>query len=165
MADKTISPQEISTLHGVDYFVPQQKTPSPPLQPIRDEPSASASVHYQDGHASNQTKQAIPLLETYAPQPLQYQTPQTYQPRGPQHNYEEDLSQQEVQTNQNAMRQSQVLRKVNSGFEILRPGTLGEPTSPEEPEALVAEKRKSKRLQKRRASSSASRQSAFTEQI
>lgn len=165
MADNMRSPQEISTSNGVDFFVPRQKTPSPPLGPIQDEPIASASNHYQDGHASNRTKQATPLLETYAPPLQQYEVPQTYQPRGPQHNYEEEAAYQEVETNQNALRQSHVLRKVNSGFEILRPGTFGEPTSPEETEQVTVEKRRSKKLQKRRTSSNASRTSHFVEQV
>jgi hypothetical protein len=165
VADNIRLPEEIGTTNGVDYFVPQQKTPSPPLGPVaappEDTPVASSSRYYQDGQDFNQGRQAIPLLETYSPQVKQL--PQAYQPRGPQHDYADE---QEVQTPQNQARQSQVLRKVNSGFEILRPGTFGEPPSPEE-KAEPSEKRKSKRLQKRRASSSASasHKSHFVEQV
>jgi hypothetical protein len=166
VADNIRSPHEISTSNGVDFFVPQQKTPSPPLAPLSGPPLDALpleSNYHQDGHASNQARQGVPLLESYAPRT--YQEPQTYQPRGPQYDTEEEPSQQEVQTAQNSQRNSQVLRKVNSGFEILRPGTLGEPTSPEEEKTPVTEKRKSKRLQKRRTSSSASRTSHFVEQV
>jgi hypothetical protein len=161
------TPQEISTSNGVDFFVPRQKTPSPPLAPLtnppKDEFAPSGSRIPQDNQFSHQATQIAPP-ETYVPQPSQaYQAPQTYQPRGPQREPEE-ASYQEVQTAQNGERQSQVLRKVNSGFEILRPGTLGEPTSPEEDDT-AAEKRKPNRLQKRRKSSSASRPSHFVEEV
>lgn len=163
---RTPAANEISTANGVEYFVPRQKTPSPPLcevaVPPQDLPLPSATSYYPTAHASNQAKQAIPLLETQDMNHL----PQTYQPRGPQFEYDEEEPRQEVVTAQNGQRQSQVLRKVNSGFEILRPGTLGEPTSPEEDRSTAgSEKRKSKRLQKRRTSSSASRTSHFVEQV
>jgi hypothetical protein len=166
------SPQEISTVNGVDYFVPQQKTPSPPLAPTAspsyDAPVPSASKPMQDSNASNQAKQAVPLLETYAARP--FYLPETYQPRGP-HNLHFERSYEEVpievNTSQNQREsQSQVLRKVNSGFEILRPGTLQLPTPEEEEKAAMTEKRQSKRLQKKRRTSSAgSRTSAFVEQV
>ncbi|KAF2266817.1 hypothetical protein CC78DRAFT_531263 [Lojkania enalia] len=153
------SPQEISSSNGVDYFVPlpRQKTPSPPLAPTIPEEMPSTSKFSHDAHSSNQVRQAVPLLETYhtSDSPL----PQTYQPRGPQHEYDE--SSYAVQTAQN-QRQDQVLRKVNSGFEILRPGTFGEPPSPEE---LNGDKRQSKRLQKKRRPSDGSRPSHFVEQV
>lgn len=162
------SSHEIATQNGVDFFVPrQQKTPSPPLPPIRDEPTPPSSSHFKDAPAFDvqARQQGTPLLETYVPEPYVYEPPQTYQPRGPQFDYDEDPPQQENQAALNA-HQSQVIRKVNSGFEILRPGTFGEPAAPEELEPVVTEKRKSKRLQKRRASSSsASRQSHFVEQV
>ncbi|KAF2276090.1 uncharacterized protein EI97DRAFT_48757 [Westerdykella ornata] len=170
--DNVRSTQEIATSNGVDYFVPRQKTPSPPLNSITEpalSPSVPSSSSYsQDGHPSNQGKQAVPLLETYASQAYQYQQPQTYQPRGPQYEHDEEVPRHEVQTAQNSQRQSQsqVLRKVNSGFEILRPGTLGEPPSPEnEVQSPAGEKRKPKRLQKRRTSSGTDRTSHFVEQV
>lgn len=60
-----------------------------------------------------------------------------------------------VVTEQNVKRTSEILRKVNSGFEILRPGTLNA-GNPEEPMLEATEKRQSRRLQKRRRSSSVS---------
>lgn len=170
VADNIRSPQDISTVNGVDYFVPQQKTPSPPLPPVAiptyDAPVPSASRSTQDYHAANQAKQAVPLLETYAPRP--FYLPETYQPRGP-HNLHVERSYEEVpievNTSQN-QRDTQVLRKVNSGFEILRPGTLPIPSPEEEEKAAMVEKRQSKRLQKKRRTSSAgSRTSAFIEQV
>ncbi|KAJ9663793.1 hypothetical protein H2201_005514 [Coniosporium apollinis] len=71
--------------------------------------------------------------------------------------YEEDTADSSlpVQTAQN-QRMSQVLRKVNSGFEILRPGTLG-PNPADmalDIDLEAGEKRQSKRLQKKRRTSS-----------
>jgi hypothetical protein len=160
VAENVISPNEISTSNGVDYFVPQQqKTPSPPPAAVataNENYSGSSSARYNyDGHSSNQARQAVPLLETYAPQ--------AYQPRGPQYDYYEEPTQYEAQPSQNQnQQQSQVVRKVNSGFEILRPGTFGEPPSPEDDKP---EKPQSKRLQKRRKSSGGSKTSQFVEQI
>ncbi|ORY09066.1 hypothetical protein BCR34DRAFT_589548 [Clohesyomyces aquaticus] len=169
VAENIRSPQEISTHNGVDYFVPRQKTPSPPLPPVatpsEERPVAPvASKYNQDGHASNQTRQAVPLLETYQPNAFQYE-PQTYQPQGPQFEYDQEVpARREVHTNQNQGRESQVIRKVNSGFEILRPGTFG-PPSPEEAQSASGEKRQSKRLQKKRRPSDGSRTSHFVEQV
>ena len=166
------SPQEVSTANGVDYFVPRQKTPSPPLHPTTSPAEEaiipSASSLNQDGHALHQARQAMPLLETYAPGAQVYE-PEAYQPRGPHYDYEDQFAPQEVVTPQN-QRESEVLRKVNPGFEILRPGTLGQPPSPEQASADnggSGEKRQSKRLQKRRKSSSGSqtRTSHFVEQV
>ncbi|KAF2204614.1 hypothetical protein GQ43DRAFT_460599 [Delitschia confertaspora ATCC 74209] len=154
---------EISTVNGVNYFVPRQKTPSPPLRPVvepRDDVSTPAGSAYgRDGHASNTAKQAVPLLETYQPQ--------AYQPRGPQHMYdEEEASEQYPVSTPQHQRQSQVLRKVNSGFEILRPGTFPEPTPEEIAQAQANEKRQSRKLQKKRRSSEAStKASHFVEQV
>ncbi|KAF2735481.1 hypothetical protein EJ04DRAFT_534230 [Polyplosphaeria fusca] len=160
------SPQEISTSNGVDYFVPRQKDPSPPLPPTLSTPDEaplpSTSKLNLDGHSSNQAKQAVPLLETYQPRPVY--SPEAYQPRGPHHEYEDESAHYAVQTTQNSQRDTQILRKVNSGFEILRPGTFGEPPSPEE-DKLPNDRRQSKKLQKRRKSSSASRTSHFHEQV
>lgn len=157
-----VAENQISSINGVNYFVPQ-KTPSPPLPPIIDPEEeigvASSSNPTQDSHAANQARQAVPLMESYAPKAAYY--PDTYQPRGPHHQYSYDDVPYEVPTEQN-QRESQVLRKVNDGFEILRPGTFHPPT-PEELEN--AEKRQSKKLQKKRRTSGDSRQSAFIEQV
>ncbi|KAH7130587.1 hypothetical protein B0J11DRAFT_255252 [Dendryphion nanum] len=164
-AENMRSPQEIVSTNGVDYFVPQQKTPSPPPPAFPTSPEelpATSSSMFNDAHSSNQARQGVPLLETYAPQSSQ--APRSYQPRGPQYEYEheEESPYTVVQTEQN-QRDSNVVRKVNSGFEILKPGTFGEPTSPEEEQP--SEKRQSKRLQKRRKSSGGSRTSHFVEQV
>ncbi|KAF2182149.1 hypothetical protein K469DRAFT_245556 [Zopfia rhizophila CBS 207.26] len=164
VAENMRSPQDISTANGVDYFVPRQKTPSPPLapaiSPTEESSIPSASKYNQDGHSSNQARQVVPLLETYQPQAYQAYQPQTYQPRGPQHEYEDEVAQNAVQTTQN-QRESHVIRKVNSGFEILRPGTFGPPS----PEEEKSEKRQSKRLQKKRRPSESSRTSHFAEHV
>ncbi|KAJ4301827.1 hypothetical protein N0V90_003923 [Kalmusia sp. IMI 367209] len=161
VADNLRLPEEISTVNGVDYFVPQQKTPSPPPAPAAAPPDVSPAMN---GPAVSQAKQAVPLLESYAPRP--FYLPESYQPKGPHHQFSYDEMPIEVNTFQNQQRdtQGQVLRKVNSGFEILRPGTL---PSPEEEQATPnTEKRQSRRLQKkRRTSSSASRTSHFVEQV
>ena len=67
-------------------------------------------------------------------------------------------------------RHGDVIRKVNSGFEILRPGTLGQKNSqvPEtyQPTGADNAKKHSRKLQKRmRSSTSASRKSAFSEDV
>lgn len=158
----SVADNQISSLNGVSYFMPQ-KTPSPPLPPIVDPPEetevVAPAVPAQDPQATNQNRQAIPLMESYAPKAAYY--PDTYQPRGPHHQYSYDEVPYEVATEQN-QRESQILRKVNSGFEILRPGTFQPPT-PEELE--LAEKRQSKKLQKKRRTSGDSRPSAFVEQV
>ncbi|KAF2019030.1 hypothetical protein BU24DRAFT_447621 [Aaosphaeria arxii CBS 175.79] len=154
VADNFRLPQDISSSNGVEYFVPRQKTPSPPLPPLPALPQEYV----------NQVRQPIPLLETYAPQATHM--PESYQPRGPQHQYEEDRAQPKG-SSQPSRSDSNVIRKVNSGFEILRPGTFGEPPSPEDEKLAIGEKRQSKRLQKKRRSSSSSngRTSHFVEQV
>jgi hypothetical protein len=163
VADRRTIP-EIATSNGVDYFMPQQRTSSYPPphtpEPTDDLPIPSVSKPSQDDHADNQAKQAVPLLETYAPRP--FYLPDVYQPRGPAHQFSYDEMPIEVQTEQNTARASQVLRKVNSGFQILQPGTLPPPSSEEEKETP---KRQSKRLQKKRTNSDGSRTSQFVEQV
>jgi hypothetical protein len=154
----SVADNQTASANGVSYFMPR-KTPSPPLAPIADRPQElEASNFAQDSQASTETKQGVPLMESYAPKAAYY--PDTYQPRGPQHQYSYDEVPYEVNTEQN-QRDSQILRKVNPGFEILRPGTFAPPT-PEEIES--AEGRPSKKLQKKRRSSE-TRQSAFVEGV
>ncbi|PSN73060.1 hypothetical protein BS50DRAFT_177698 [Corynespora cassiicola Philippines] len=164
VAENLRLPQEIATTNGVDYFVPQ-KTPSPPLAPnaghSQETAAPLAPVSNQDGHTSNQARQAVPLLETYAPKAQL--VPESYQPTGPGHQFSYETLPYEVQTEQN-QREDHVIRKVNSGFEILRPGTFA-PPSPEEEKSPNSEKRQSKRLQKKRRSSAGSRASNFVEQV
>ncbi|KAL5393208.1 hypothetical protein DPSP01_000039 [Paraphaeosphaeria sporulosa] len=160
IADTPKLPEEIGTVNGVDYFVPQQKSHSPPAAQAATPQDVSPAT---ESPSANQTKQAVPLLESYAPRP--FYLPDVYQPKGPQHQFSYDEMPIQVNTSQNEQRDAngQVLRKVNSGFEILRPGTL--PT-PEEEQPAPVEKRQSKRLQKkRRTSSSGSRTSHFVEQV
>lgn len=157
----SVAENHISTINGVTYFMPQ-KTPSPPYPAVarshEEVGNATSSVPTRDGHADSQAKQAVSLSESYAPRAAFY--PDTYEPRGPHHQYSYDEVPYEVTTEQN-QRESQVLRTVNSGFQVLKPGTFQPPT-PEELE--LAERRQSKKLQKKRRSSE-SRRSAFTEQV
>ncbi|KAF2639861.1 hypothetical protein P280DRAFT_51358 [Massarina eburnea CBS 473.64] len=165
VADRKTLP-EITTANGVDYFMPQQKTPSPPppAVPTNDVPVPSASRPTQDSNAANQARHAVPLLETYATRP--FYLPDVYQPRGPAHQFSYDEMPIEVATQQNNREsQSQVLRKVNSGFEILRPGTFPPPSPEEEKATPDSSKRQSKRLQKKRTTSNGSRTSHFVEQV
>lgn len=160
----SVADNQTSSANGVNYFTPR-KTPSPPLQSVidqRQELEVAAASHYTQGaHASNESKQGVPLMESYAPNAPFY--PDTYQPRGPQHQYSYDEVPYEVNTSQNQReRGDQVLRKVNSGFEILRPGTFQPPT-PEEHE-LAESRQQGKKLQKKRRSSE-TRQSAFVESV
>jgi hypothetical protein len=158
----SVADGQVSSTNGVNYFTPR-KTPSPPLQSVIDQPQeqeAAAAAHYtQGGQASNATKQGVPLMESYAPNAPFY--PDTYQPRGPHHQYSYDEVPYEVNTSQN-QREDPVLRKVNSGFEIMRPGTFQPPT-PEEHE-LGESRQQGKKLQKKRRSSE-TRQSAFVESV
>jgi hypothetical protein len=156
----SVADNQVSSINGVNYFMPQ-KTPSPPLPAIIDPPQeldTTAHYHTQDNHASNEARQGVPLMESYAPKAAYY--PDTYQPRGPNHQYSYDEVPYEVNTEQN-QRESQILRKVNSGFEILRPGTFAPPT-PEEHD--LSDARQGKKLQKKRRSSE-TRQSAFVESV
>jgi hypothetical protein len=164
VADNTRLPEEISTVNGVDYFVPQQKSPSPPSPPAPAASAPSGVSPAMENPTSSQAKQAVPLLESYAPRP--FYLPDVYEPKGPQHQFSYDEMPIQVNTAQNEQRDGhgQVLRKVNSGFEILKPGTLPSPTE-EDPTSPVSEKRRSKLQKKRRTSSSASRQSHFVEQV
>ncbi|KAF2856143.1 hypothetical protein T440DRAFT_99140 [Plenodomus tracheiphilus IPT5] len=157
----SIADNHVSTINGVNYFNPQ-KTPSPPYLSANhhEEVGAASSSGYADDHATNQVRQAMPLTESYAPNAPYY--PDTYEPRGPQHQYSYDEVPYEVNTDQNQQRESQVLRSVNSGFQVLKPGTFQPPT-PEEVE--LAERRQSKKLQKKRRTSGDSRKSAFVEQV
>jgi hypothetical protein len=157
----SVAENQMSSSNGVSYFMPH-KTPSPPLPAIVDqqqEREASAPMHAQDSHAANEAKQGVPLMESYAPKAAYY--PDTYQPRGPHHQYSYDEVPYEVNTDQN-QRETQILRKVNSGFEILRPGTFQPPT-PEEVE-LAEGRQQGKKLQKKRRSSE-TRRSAFVESV
>lgn len=167
VADRLKLPEETSTVNGVDYFVPRQKTPSPPpRQPTPQPPPAPVEETSTRSATTTQDKQAISLLESYAPRP--YYLPDSYLPKGPQHQFSYDEMPIEVNTSQNQQRDSagQVLRKVNSGFEILRPGTLPSPEEENFAQNLQnSEKRQSKRLQKKRRTSSSSRTSYFTEQV
>jgi hypothetical protein len=159
----SVAENQISSVNGVNYFMPQ-KSPSPPLPTVTDQSEdvgvASSAGPSHDGNAANQARQAIPLTESYAPNAPYY--PDTYEPRGPQHQYSYDQVPYEVNTSQNQDRDDHVLRTVNSGFQVLRPGTFQPPT-PEEVE--LAERRTSKKLQKKRRTSGDSRKSAFTEQV
>lgn len=158
----SVADNNVSTLNGVNYFMPS-KSPSPPLPHtayICEDAVSSSAGPSHDGHAANQAKQAVPLTESYAPNAPFY--PDSYQPHGPSHQYSYDQVPYEVMTQQNQDRDDPVLRKVNPGFEILRPGTFKDPT-PEEVE--LAERRASKKLQKKRRTSGDSRQSAFVEQV
>jgi hypothetical protein len=158
----SVAENQISSSNGVSYFMPQ-KAPSPPLPAAVDQPqelSASAPRYAQDSHATNEAKQGVPLMESYAPKAAYY--PDTYQPRGPNHQYSYDEVPYEVNTDQN-QRESQILRKVNSGFEVLKPGTF-QPATPEEVELAEGRQQPVKKLQKKRRSSE-TRQSAFVESV
>lgn len=157
----SVADNQVSTINGVNYFTPQ-KTPSPPypVTNYREEVGMASSSGYVEDQASIHARQAMPLTESYAPNAPYY--PDTYEPRGPHHQYSYDEVPYEVNTDQNQQRESQVLRSVNSGFQVLKPGTFQPPT-PEEVE--LAERRQSKKLQKKRRTSGDSRKSAFVEQV
>ncbi|GME51237.1 hypothetical protein GTA08_BOTSDO05114 [Neofusicoccum parvum] len=127
---------------------PTSGPPSPPTPPIAQgsnpfmAPLESVNSPTRDSHPDNTAAHAVPLLETY-------------QPRGP--NFDDDAP----QAFQHG-RESQVLRKVNSGFEILRPGTF--PVGPTE-ENLRAQQPPKKLQKKRRPSETDSRVSSFVEQV
>ena len=107
----------------------------------------------QDSYPNNPAKQVVPLLDTY-------------QPRGP-HTEEEDAELSQQASIPQVHRNSQVLRKVNSGFEILRPGTfsVAMPPADDDRDLESGEKRQSKRLQKKRRPSEGYKASNFVEQV
>ncbi|KAF3000222.1 hypothetical protein E8E13_007327 [Curvularia kusanoi] len=167
----SVADNQVATHNGVNYFMPR-KTPSPPLAPIAD-PQEEAPVRASNrapapqtqGQYQTQPNQGVPLQESYAPNAPYY--PDTYQVRGPQHQLSYDEVPYEVQTMQNNQRpDSQVLRTVNSGFQVLKPGTFAPPSAEEMEATDKNERRQStgKKLQKKRRSSE-SRRSAFTEQV
>lgn len=168
----SVADNQVATHNGVNYFMPQ-KTPSPPLPPIADpqeEAAGYASSHVAASQSQDQQQnlasQGVPLQESYAPNAPYY--PDTYQVRGPQHQPSYDEVPYEVQTMQNNQRpESQVLRSVNSGFQVLKPGTFAPPPASEMEMTDVSERRQStgRKLQKKRRSSGESRKSAFTEQV
>lgn len=168
----SVADNQVATHNGVNYFMPQ-KTPSPPLPAIADpqeEAAGYASSHVAAPQAQEQQQsrisQGVPLQESYAPNAPYY--PDTYQVRGPQHQLSYDEVPYEVQTMQNNQRpESQVLRSVNSGFQVLKPGTFAPPPASEMEMTDRSERRQStgKKLQKKRRSSGESRKSAFTEQV
>ncbi|KAL6706811.1 hypothetical protein ACN47E_005147 [Coniothyrium glycines] len=156
----SVADNQTYSINGVNYFMPQ-KTPSPPYPTLvesQQETEIASSGASDNSPPANSSRPAVPLSESYAPKAAFY--PDTYEPRGPHHQYSYDEVPYEVSTEQN-QRESQVLRTVNSGFQVLKPGTFQPPT-PEELE--LAERRQSKKLQKKRRSSE-SRRSAFTEQV
>lgn len=142
----------------VDCFIPRRTTPSPPLSvalsPIMGASQTMAMMSSnQDSHASNVAKQAVPLLDTYQPRRL--------------HTEEENSGLSQRASQLPVHRDSQVLRKVNSGFEILRPGTLDVTIPPARDDGGLesGEKRQSKRLQKKRRPSEGYKASNFVEQV
>lgn len=155
----SVADNQVASQNGVSYFLPQ-KTPSPPYPAV--EQAEQSSSYASSSQSSNHANQGVPLAESYAPNAPYY--PDTYQVRGPQHQMSYDEVPYEVQTMQNKDRDTEVLRSVNSGFQVLKPGTFAAP-APEEME--LAERRQStgKKLQKKRRSSGDSRKSAFTEQV
>ena len=126
----------------VDCFIPRRTHPPPLSVALGPQTSPSQSTPVtpssQDSYLNNPAKQVVPLLDTY-------------QPRGP-HTEEEDAEPSEQASVSQVHRNSQVLRKVNSGFEILRPGTFSVtmPLAGEDRDLESGEKRQSKRLQKKR---------------
>ncbi|TKA73417.1 hypothetical protein B0A49_03037 [Cryomyces minteri] len=125
-ADYSITPH--SPLSAVD-----PPSPNPFATPTSDFVSSSTP----DSHPATTADQAKPLLETYQPQ----QTLLEDEPSSPV-----EMADQR--------RESQIMRKVNSGFEILKPGSLDSVRLDSNPRLSgvdgVAEKRISRRLQKKR---------------
>ncbi|KAH6614842.1 hypothetical protein C7974DRAFT_442852 [Boeremia exigua] len=168
----SVADNQVATHNGVNYFMPQ-KTPSPPLPPVADsqeEAAGYASSHVaasqQEDQRRSHASQGVPLQESYAPNAPYY--PDTYQVRGPQHQPSYDEVPYEVQTMQNNQRpESEVLRSVNSGFQVLKPGTFAPPPAADMEMTDRSERRQStgRKLQKKRRSSGESRKSAFTEQV
>ncbi|KAK7536011.1 uncharacterized protein J3D65DRAFT_697954 [Phyllosticta citribraziliensis] len=97
----------------------------------------------RDSHPENATVQGQPLLESY-------------QPRRPNLDYDEEYMDSDAH---DAQQSTQVLRKVNSGFEILKPGTF-----PQVPQNDAAQQPK-KLQKKQRQGSTSSRTSNFIEQV
>ncbi|KAK4987624.1 hypothetical protein LTR50_004467 [Elasticomyces elasticus] len=139
-----------------EYFAPRKKSPSPPSSgalsssatPKTDTPSTAPSTAASslDSHAANVSAQAKPLLGSYRPMALEAEQ------RSPS-----EFAHQK--------RQSQVIRKVNSGFEILRPGSLDSPQmhteAQSESRSSMESKRSARKLQKKRRSSTDSRRSGL----
>lgn len=136
---------------ALNYYVPRRSPPTPDdsLNPFNTPVSLiPTSQPSSDGHTANTAQQAQPLLD--AGQDVADVRIKSLPPMG--------ITQQR--------RQSQVIRKVNSGFEILRPGTFDVTPTYEALDIDKAQKRDSKRLKKKRPPSQRSpRASSFTEQL
>jgi hypothetical protein len=156
----SVADGQVGSQNGVSYFLPQ-KTPSPPY-PAAERAEQPASNYAGPSQSSSQASQGVPLAESYAPNAPYY--PDTYQVRGPQHQMSYDEVPYEVQTMQNKNRDDEVLRSVNPGFQVLKPGTFTAP-APEEMELAERRQSQGRKLQKKRRSSGDSRKSAFTEQV
>lgn len=137
---------------ALNYYIPRRSPPTPDdaLNPFNTpDSSIPTSQPSSDGHSVNTAQQSRPLLDEG--QDVTDVRTESLSPMG-------TIQQR---------RQSQVIRKVNSGFEILRPGTFAaEPTY----EALDVDKGRKhdfKRLKKKRPTSQlrSARASSFTEQL
>ncbi|KAF2804783.1 uncharacterized protein BDZ99DRAFT_451206 [Mytilinidion resinicola] len=142
----------------VEHFTPHRKPSLLPLPPSLDMfpiPPQRASVPplTKDVQPFYPTSKIVSLPDTYRPRGSQY-VQHTYQPYGNPIRLE-DTEQQLTFTAEQNRRDSQVLRKVNSGFEILRPGTLTFANEPalHDTGSSSGEKRQSRRLRKKRPGS------------
>ena len=130
---------------------------TPPLEPMHTE--APSFQSFLDSAPVNVRRQSVPLLDEVGevvPQASPQDSPQALQ---------------DADANCQLRRPSQVIRKVNSGFEILRPGTFASFRQSSDitdgrQDFETGDRRQSKRLQKkRRGESISARDSAFTEQV
>lgn len=175
---------QAAKIENADYFTPEPLSSSPPSSPPPNPfstPSQSATAQTEpttpvsDVHPVNDIQSRDEQsFDSYRPGILQpgVLRPYAVQPyKAPQ-----DISQPYEflpppdPTHPPAFqsqRTSQVLRKVNSGFEILRPGTLSNIMPQYAPESGNDGRRASRRLQKKRRSSSSSEHkiSSFIEQV
>lgn len=168
-------------IESFDYFAPRRPSPSPPSSPLLNPfstPSRSVTTSTEPTTptsyiSSASTKnQGPPLLQIYEPETPQSNAAQRHTAPSELAQVKETVPQLDVShppPSFQPQRNSQVLRKVNSGFEILRPGTLDNvlPPQPGPESGIDGTRRASKRLQKKRRTSSSSehRISSFIEQV
>ncbi|KAF2496111.1 hypothetical protein BU16DRAFT_617604 [Lophium mytilinum] len=179
-------------LSAVEQFTPHQKSSSLPLPAALDMfpiPPQRASVPplTKEGQSLYPASQIISPPNTYRPRGEQSDpeinglssgfpsarqandsqyVQHTYQPYESPVRVDETEQQLNPATQQNR-RDAQVLRKVNSGFEILRPGTFtfaDEPTL-HDTGSSSGEKRQSRRLRKKRPGSSDYGASSFADNV
>ena len=167
---RTVSPRSVSPIHSHDGQFSFERIPlnnmstpsstqNDPFLTPRESPTEDNKDYFND----------LPSFQNYSETVPRNSQRQDLMGNSSSEGYEDQYPDHTEARTLNG-RDTDVIRRVNSGFEILRPGTLGNKTRdvPEtyQPTGGEGNKRPSRKLQKRvRSSTSASRRSNFSEDI